>query len=156
VIVRRRVLLQLAAGTLTAAPPAAWLAACASRTADSGPVAVKLGRDTCTRCRMILSDARFVAEVRGGPGAALYKFDDIGCAVTWLQAQAWNPRPAARIWVAALASRDANIAWLDARRAYYLPGHSSPMGYNFGAAAAAAPGSVDFATMQHAALSRGY
>ncbi|MFO1400636.1 MAG: hypothetical protein U1F06_07100 [Steroidobacteraceae bacterium] len=153
---RRWVLRHGAAGMLLATPLAALLAACGRGAPASGPAPVMLGRDACTRCQMLLSDPRFVAEVRGGPGAVLYKFDDIGCAATWLAAQPWGAEAATRTWVAALGSRAGAIEWLDARRAYYQPGHGSPMGYGYGASAAATPGSVDFATLQHAALTRGY
>jgi nitrous oxide reductase accessory protein NosL len=153
---RRWVLRHGAAGALLATPLAALLAACSGAAPASGPVPVTLGRDSCTRCQMLLSDPRFVAEVRGGPGATLYKFDDIGCAATWLATQGWGAEAATRIWVAALTSRAGAIEWLDARRAFYLPGYGSPMGYNYGASATAAAGSVDFATLQHAALTRGY
>jgi nitrous oxide reductase accessory protein NosL len=153
---RRRMLRHAAATALAATPLAALLASCGRGAPASGPVPVTLGRDQCTRCQMVLSDPRFVAEVRGGPGAALHKFDDIGCAATWLATQGWGAEAATRIWVAALGSRAGAIEWLDARRAFYLPGYGSPMGYNYGATATAAPGSVDFATLQHAALTRGY
>ena len=152
----RRHLLQAAAGSVLAGPLTALLSACVRRAHEGGPEPVKLGRDACTRCQMLLSDARFVAEVRGGPRDALHKFDDIGCAVSWLAAQDWGQDPTVRIWVAARGSGAEAIEWLDARRAHYLPGYSSPMGYNFGAAATAAPDSLDFAAMRHAALNRGY
>ena len=38
--------------------------------------------------------------------------------------------------------------WLDARRAHYVSGPQSPMGYNFGAQDAPSPGSLDFAALQ--------
>ena len=165
---RRQLLLHGTRALLLASPLAALLSACARHARDTGPEPVRLGRDVCTRCQMVLSDVRFVAEVRGGPDAALRKFDDVGCAVTWLAGQAWGADPAVRIWVASLASRGESPEWLDARRAVYRPGHRSPMGYDYGAVAAtaaAAPptamgaadaGDVDFATLQHAALARGY
>ena len=132
------------------------LSACARHARGTGPEPVRLGRDVCARCQMVLSDVRFVAEVRGGPGDALHHFDDVGCAVSWLGAQAWGADPLVRIWVASLASRGESPEWLDARHAAYRPGHTSPMGYNYGAVATAAAGDVDFPTLQHAALARGY
>jgi nitrous oxide reductase accessory protein NosL len=155
-IERRRLLLGCAAGALLALPLAGLLAGCGRAAPADGPLAVRWGRDTCTRCQMVLSDRRFAAEVRGGPRHELYKFDDIGCAVAWLNEQPWSAEPATRIWVAALASQGEAPAWLDARRAHYQAGYSSPMGYNFGAVAAATPASLDFQAMRQQALARGY
>jgi copper chaperone NosL len=156
VISRRQLLRRGATGLLLATPLAAVLGGCGHGAANTGVVPVKWDRDTCTRCQMVLSDRRFAAEVRGGPGSLLFKFDDIGCAVSWLSAQTWGSEPATRIWVAALASRGASTEWLDARRAWYLSGQSSPMGYNFGALAAVAPAALDFDAMRRLALARGH
>ena len=67
----------------------------ASCTGDpgTGPVEVKWDRDTCERCRMVLSDRFHSAQVRGGPAGEktkVYKFDDIGCAVIWLEDKTWK------------------------------------------------------------------
>ena len=151
---RRRFLLDSAAAGFVLTPIAALLAACGRSTMPEGMAEIKWDRDTCVRCKMVLSDRRFAAQVRGGPKDENFKFDDIGCVAFWLKAQPWGAA-AARIWVADAGSRGNEVQWLDARRAWYLGGKSSPMGYNFGAVAAAQPGSLDFATMREHVLAKG-
>ncbi|MDD5329195.1 MAG: nitrous oxide reductase accessory protein NosL [Sulfuricella sp.] len=114
-------------------------AAC-SRQPDTGPVEVKWDRDTCVRCSMALSDRHYTVEVRGGPKKQVFKFDDLGCAVTWLKDQPWGNDAATEIWVADYRSGK----WLDARAAHYVAGKTTPMAYGFGAAADALPGSIGF------------
>jgi nitrous oxide reductase accessory protein NosL len=127
------------------------LAACADDKGHwaEGMAPIKWDRDTCVRCSMAISDRRFAAEVRGGPRNEAYKFDDIGCAVTWcgekMNVHPWLGDPATRIWVAEFAARGER--WLDARSAHYAAGPRSPMGYNLAAHAQAAAGSTDFDSM---------
>ncbi len=96
----------------------------------TGPEDIRYDREACEICRMIISDPRFAAEVRGGPKHKLHKFDDIGDAIHWLEAQSWRNDPEVEIWV--MSMKDGKT-WLDARKAWYLPGQISPMDYNFGA-----------------------
>jgi nitrous oxide reductase accessory protein NosL len=152
---RRRFLTEAVAAGFILTPLAAMLSACGRNDLPEGMVPTKWDRDTCTRCSMVLSDRRFAAQVRGGPQDASFKFDDIGCAAFWLAAQPWGRDSAARIWVADVASRGDAVRWLDARRAQYVGGKSSPMGYDFAAVALPQPGSVDFETMREHVLAKG-
>ncbi len=117
-------------------------------------------RDTCVRCRMVISDRRFAAELRGGPDDTAFRFDDIGCAVIWLRDQRkaypWLADASVRFWVADIATTGGQVNWLDAWRARYLTGRTSPMGYGMAATAAAEQaGSLDFAAMQAFVLAKG-
>lgn len=152
---RRRFLADIAAAGFVMTPLAALLAGCGRATMPEGMAEIKWDRDTCTRCSMVLSDRRFAAQARGGPKDQNFNFDDIGCATFWLKAQPWGNDPATRIWVADVGSRGDAIHWLDARRAQYVGGRVSPMGYNFGAVAAPEPGSVDFQTLREHILAKG-
>ncbi|MBI5496702.1 MAG: protein NosL [Deltaproteobacteria bacterium] len=107
-----------------------------------GPVDVIFDRDACARCSMIISDRHFVAEVRGGPRREVAKFDDIGCAITWLDAQPFASDPTTRIWVARLDDG----SWVDARASRFAGGKTSPMGYGF--AAVIDTEGVDFQAVQ--------
>lgn len=115
------------------------LAAC-SREPQAGPVEIKFDRDTCTHCSMAISDRHYAVQVRGGLKNQTFKFDDFGCAVTWLNKQPWGNDPAAEIWVADFHDG----IWLNARTAYYLGGKTTPMAYGFGASRAAIPGGISF------------
>lgn len=129
------------------------LAAC-SGDPGTGPVEVKWDRDTCERCRMVLSDRLHAAQVRGGPAGEktrVYKFDDIGGAILWLQERAWRDDPRTEIWVN--DRRDGR--WLDAYQAVYLPGQITPMDFGFGAQDTAVDGAVDFESMRASVLARG-
>jgi nitrous oxide reductase accessory protein NosL len=107
------------------------LAAC-SNDPGSGPVDVKWDRDTCVRCRMVVSDPHFAAQIRHQPAgkrSRVEAFDDIGCAVLWLDQQDFKDDPSTEIWVADYRSGD----WLDARTATYVPQNTTPMEYGLGA-----------------------
>ncbi|MBI5164846.1 MAG: hypothetical protein HY985_13200, partial [Magnetospirillum sp.] len=68
---RRRLLGALPLLAMASAAPA-LLAACGQ---DSGPVTVRWGKENCEYCGMIIDDPRFAAQVRGGPGRKVKKFD---------------------------------------------------------------------------------
>jgi copper chaperone NosL len=147
--VRRRAV--LACSALLTPVAGVLLVACADDAGNwpDGMLPIKWDRDTCTRCAMVISDRRFAAEVRGGPQRSAFKFDDIGCAVTWcaekIKQHPWLAEPATRLWVADFAAKGER--WLDATQAHYAPGPRSPMGYDLAAHAQAVAGSADFPTM---------
>ena len=98
----------------------------------SGPVEVKWDRDVCARCNMVLSDRKHAAQVRYTPAdrrSQVWLFDDLGCAVLWLDKQPWGSDPAVEIWV----NDHQHGNWIDARSARYLPGQITPMEYGLGA-----------------------
>jgi len=122
------------------------LTACSGQD-TTGPGEVRWDREVCTRCGMAISDRNGAAEVRGGPagqGTRLYKFDDLGCAVIWLDGQSWRDDPRTGIWV--MDHRDGT--WIDARSASYVTGVHSAMGYGLGAQREAAAGGMNFAAAQ--------
>ncbi len=131
---RRRRLLVLFSAVLP------LLSACGSDK-QGGPGKVRWDRQVCERCAMALSDWRFAAQVRSGedPGK-LFRFDDIGCAVIWLDKQSWKNHPDTEIWVNDSRSGD----WIDAKLAWYLEGAHSPMGFNLSAQPMSADGALDF------------
>ena len=109
----------------------------------TGPGDIRWDRETCTRCSMALSDRSYAAQVRGAPAeqrTVLYKFDDIGCAVIWLDKQPWKDDARTEIWVADHRSGE----WLDASNAYYVKDKITPMNYGLGAQAEATEAALDF------------
>jgi len=118
------------------------LTAC-SQQEETGPGKVRWDQESCTRCAMAVSDRKFSAQVRGGDAAGstkLYKFDDIGCAVIWLDQQQWKEDPRTEIWVTDY--RDGK--WIDASKAFYVTGRITPMGYGLGAQPEVAAEVLDF------------
>lgn len=152
---RRRFLADALRAGFVMTPLAALLSACGRASMPEGMVEVKWDRDTCVRCSMALSDRRFAAQVRGGPKDANFKFDDIGCVAFWLKAQPWGREAATRVWVADVGSRGNEVQWLDAKKAHYVGGKISPMGYNFGALTAPQAGSIDYESMREHVLAKG-
>ncbi|MDV7341067.1 hypothetical protein RYZ26_15780 [Terasakiella sp. A23] len=110
----------------------------------TGPGKVHIGRDMCERCRMVISDVKFVSQVRGGPLMHHMNFDDIGDAVTWLNKQPWAAKPETEIWV---MDYESGTDWLPARNAHYVEGYMSPMAYGYAAFKEKKENSVDFRTM---------
>ncbi len=120
---------------------------------ETGPVEVKWDRDACERCRMVLSDRKHAAEVRhftDGKRSKLYRFDDIGCAVIWLEDKPWRDDPKTEIWV---AERN-GAGWLNARKAFYVTGDSTPMEYGVGAQSVNSGGAMDFTALRGYILER--
>jgi len=118
---------------------------------QTGPAEVHWDRDTCERCRMVLSDRRHAAQVRhrlADGRSKVYRFDDIGCAVVWLHDKPWGDDPKTEIWVNDW--RDGK--WIDARKATYVTGQITPMQYGFGAQSAPDPKGLDFEQMRASVL----
>lgn len=152
---RRKFLAGLAGSGLLLTPLAALLGGCGKSGWPEGMAEIKWDRDTCTRCRMAISDRRFAAEVRGGPKDQVFKFDDIGCLVFWLKEQSWGDEAGVRLWVADAASKPDQLNWIDPRQAHYLGGKTSPMGYNFAAYPQPQANSLGFEEMRQQLLRRG-
>ena len=88
------------------------LAACGGKEASgSEPPAIKLGRDACKRCGMIISEERFASGIVDSDGNALI-FDDAGEMVATVQEEGLNDR---RVWIHGAPS----LEWMDARDAWY-------------------------------------
>ena len=122
------------------------LAAC-SGDPGSGPLDVKWDRFACERCRMVLSDRQHAAQVRVPQAEGRSKvvfFDDIGCAVVWLEDKPFNDDPRTEIWVSDWRTGD----WVDARKAVYLAGQVTPMEYGLGAQTEPNPQALDFAAVR--------
>ena len=146
-LTRRAVGLRLLA---VAGLPALALVGCKER---SGPEPIHFDRETCEICNMIISDPRFAAEIRD-PKGRVHKFDDIGDAIHWMIRQDWfkaGKKPK-EFWV--MNMKDGKT-WLDARKAFYLPGQVTPMDYGFGAVPEKEPGAVAFEEMKKRVIARG-
>ena len=110
---------------------------------ETGPAEVRWDQNTCERCRMMLSDRLFAAQIRYFPEnkrSMAVKFDDIGCATLWLKDQKWKNDPKTEIWVTDHRSGE----WIDARKATYIRKNNSPMGYDLGAQIEAAEDGLNF------------
>ena len=109
----------------------------------SGPVEPVWDRDACERCRMTLSDPRFAAQIRMAHDGRVRHFDDLGCALLWLDEERAGGREAREFFV---HDTDGE-GWLEADRAAFRSGQHTPMGFGFGASS----GSPEGATLEEVA-----
>ena len=102
----------------------AWaLASCGKK----GPEPIALGKDNCANCGMIISDAKFGAELITGKGK-LYTFDSVECLAGYLNKKGKGTEVGS-LWV---VDFNRPPALIDATKASYLvsDGLKSPMGLN--------------------------
>ncbi len=88
------------------------------------PAKLHLGEDACASCRMIISDARFGAQLHQR-GAAPQQFDDLGCLLDVVPRQAGPIDP-----VGVFVRSYPDGAWLrgDHAQVVHIPGLDAPMG----------------------------
>lgn len=92
---------------------------------NKGVETIHWDRDVCTRCAMLVSDRHYATQTRNIKTNKNNKFDDIGCAVSWLEKNDKNWQENTNIWV-----KDAiNMKWIDAKTALWSTKNISPMGY---------------------------
>lgn len=125
------------------------LSAC-SKNPQTGAVEIKWDRDACEHCKMVLSDRFFAAQIRGGERAEIFKFDDLGCALQWLEKQDWKNDPKTEIWVKDFQTEQ----WLNAKQAFYVANQTTPMDYGFGATAKATDFTVGFEAARKTILTK--
>jgi nitrous oxide reductase accessory protein NosL len=96
---------------------------------QNGAAAMHWDRDMCERCKMAISERKFAAQIINPQTHQVYKFDDLGCAVLWMDEEHIPWKEKAVIWIT-----DAkNGKWIDARKALYVDGAITPMAYGFAA-----------------------
>jgi len=122
-----------------------WLLVGCTGEPATGPVEVKWDRDQCERCRMVVSDRVHSAQVRqplADGRSKVFRFDDFGCAVIWLEDKPWKDDTRTEFWVTDYRTGE----WIDARTAFYVEGRLTPMEYGLGAQKDPAEEAKDFAT----------
>ncbi len=111
---------------------------------ETGPEKVNWSRDTCERCRMMVSEPDFAAQVRyfaENNKSKVATFDDIGCAVIWLEEGSWSSDERTEIWVVDHRNKE----WINARTATFIPDRNTPMNYGLGAQSDPVAGGLNFA-----------
>jgi copper chaperone NosL len=135
-----------ALGRLAALLAAAALGAVLWRVtaAPSGPVEPAWDKVACARCRMLVSDPRFAAQLRTASGVRFY--DDPGCLLL-ARAEERASQPGELSEGAAWFHDSAGDGWLAEQEARFVAAAPTPMGHGLAAvAAAAAPEGLDAAT----------
>jgi hypothetical protein len=107
------------------------LLACSGEPA-TGPSDIAWDREPCAHCYMTIGNRDTAAEIRIDPGGPILAFDDLGCALLYLDARSEGHAGQddfAELWV---RDRGAD-GWLDGRSARYGKVASTPMDYGFAA-----------------------
>lgn len=123
--------------------PLLFLLVACSNDDNTGPTQVRWDREICARCAMAVSDRHFAVQIRDGQKGKsnqVYKFDDLGCAVIWLDKQAWKDSPRTEIWITDHQTGD----WIDARKAWYVKVNTTPMDYGLGAQIEKTEGALNY------------
>jgi len=82
---------------------------------------------------MVLSERRFAVQLREAYGHTLHHFDDLGCALVWLDEQESTGKGGIEeLWV----HDPHGDGWIDGIHAHYRSGSQTPMGYGFDTASA--------------------
>jgi len=99
------------------------LGACQSQVDLSQPPEIRYGEDVCTKCSMIISEARFAAAYYTEQGDAR-RFDDIGGLFIY---HAENQEDVAQFWVHDYETEE----WIKADQAFYVTSDQlhTPMGF---------------------------
>jgi hypothetical protein len=115
------------------------LGACGAQP-TSGPGEVVWDRDICERCQMLISDRRFAAQLRTSHDHRLHYFDDIGCAVMWIEEQGIETSQLEELWVASPQGE----GWADGFSARYRGNLRTAMDYGFAAAETSEEETISF------------
>lgn len=95
---------------------------------DTSAKEVNWDRAQCERCAMMLGDKDFAAQVVSLEDGKEYNFDDIGCAVKWLN-NAGNLHKLDNVNL--FVRNSENDKFIDAKEAKYTTDRISPMSFNF-------------------------
>jgi hypothetical protein len=90
---------------------------------------IKLEQDTCTRCKMALKDRLNSAQIIDPETGEMLMFDDLGCAVAWLD----DKKPAWRSNAAIYVNDATDGTWLKADEAILATPYATPMSYGIAA-----------------------
>lgn len=91
----------------------------------TGPQAVAFDREPCARCRMLIGQPGFAAQIQIRDGRVLF-FDDPGCLLLYRRER--DPEVHA-IWF----HHHGDERWIALERVAFVPVPSTPMGYGLGA-----------------------
>lgn len=86
-------------------------------------------RDMCAECKMVISDRNYAVQIVNPERNKAYNFDDIGCAIIWMEQSTETWLDTAPMYVA-----DQKTAELiPSREVYWAKGFTTPMDFGFGA-----------------------
>ncbi len=104
-----------------------FIIACDKKDQANGISPMHWDRDMCARCVMVISDRKNSVQVKVDNNT--YKFDDLGCMVIWADETKKDILNNSKIYVTDVLDG----SWIDAKKAFYTSGNSTPMGYGYSA-----------------------
>ncbi len=99
------------------------------RKIDLGVHEVHWDRDMCIRCKMVVSERMYAAQLTDPMTGRTHYFDDIGCAVLWFVEDEIMWADKATIWVTDVKTGE----WINAREAAWSTVSITPMAFGFAA-----------------------
>jgi hypothetical protein len=99
-----------------------------------GPAPVAYDRASCTRCRMLIGEPAFAAQIQWSSGDVSL-FDDPGCLLLYLDE---HPGEVRALWFHHVRED----RWIPGDRVAFAPASPTPMGYGLGAVDAGTPGAL--------------
>lgn len=100
-----------------------------NKTINTEPKKVIYDRDLCERCKMQLVDRYHTAQIVNPENGQSYLFDDLGCAVLWLDETTPSWKEKALIYI----TDGKNGNWVEHKNAYYAEGYNTPMSFGIAA-----------------------
>jgi len=103
--------------------------ACQDKAQVKGASQMHWDRDMCSRCVMVISDRKNSVQVQVENSNKVYKFDDMGCMILWLEESKIALIKDTVIWVTDVQTGE----WIDAKTAHYTSGNITPMAFGYSA-----------------------
>ncbi len=95
----------------------------------------------CSTCKMEIEQLPYAVEIVNNKGKTWF-FDDMGCAVSWLEHQPFKDNVV--IWT---QTEDTHV-WVDATKACYRRDARTPMNFGFAAQEQCSQGTIDYNSMR--------
>lgn len=96
---------------------------------DTSVKEIKYDREICERCKMIISNRNYAAQVINQNDGRRYYYDDIGCTILWFDEQKIKWEKDAVIYVTDSQTGE----WLNVNEAFWTYGAVTPMDFGFSA-----------------------
>lgn len=106
-----------------------FLAAGCKNSINLKPEEIKYDREVCERCTMQVSDKFHSAQVVNPKTGEHFFFDDLGCALLWLEEKMFTWKDSAVIYFTDAISGK----WLDGKKAVLAHPFTTPMSFRVGA-----------------------
>ena len=96
---------------------------------QNGPHKIHYDRDMCAECKMVISDRNYAVQIVNPTNNKAYNFDDIGCAIIWMDQHDEPWLDEAKLYVADHDTAELTVA----REVYWAKGFTTPMDFGFAA-----------------------